>query len=280
MRDEGRNIGIIGGTGRMGGLFQHIFEDAGCIVEVIGRAPASEYREFVKRCGVILISVPIQATSSVIQSIGSVLEEDQLIADLTSIKVMPVAAMLESAAQVIGLHPLFGPDMASISGQKLIMTPARARTETVQWLMSIFRHTGMQVFESTAEEHDAAMAIMQGLIHFQNILLAKTLRKLNCTITNLLPYATPNAHTTFAFMARTLSQDSELYGGMLLLNPGIKPIISSYAKSFDELTETILSVDMEGFRREFTAGADFTAPFNESAKPLTDHLLDQVVREW
>lgn len=264
----------------MGSLFQKIFEDAGCTVLVIGRAPASEYRKFVKQCGVILISVPIQATYSVIQSIGHVLEEDQLIADLTSIKVMPVAAMLESAAQVIGLHPLFGPDMASISGQKLIMTPARAKTETVQWFISIFRHNGLQVFESTAEEHDAAMAIMQGLIHFQNILLAKTLRKLNCTITDLLPYATPNAHTTFAFMTRTLSQDSELYGGMLLMNPEIKPIISSYAESFDELTKTIHSKDIEGFRREFTAGADFTSPFNESAKSLTDHLLDQVVREW
>ncbi|MCP1714518.1 prephenate dehydrogenase [Methanocalculus alkaliphilus] len=280
MRDDGRLVGIIGGTGRMGELFAGVFEGAGCIVEVIGRADPDEYRAFARRCSVILVSVPIDVTEAVIASIAPVLEEDQLIADLTSLKVMPVSAMMASRAEVIGLHPLFGPNMATLSGQKMIMTPARSSRETADWLREIFEATGMSVAEATPEEHDHAMAVMQGLIHFQSMVLAMTLRGLDLPISRLLPYATPNAHASLAFMTRTLSQDGGLYGGMLLGNQEIQKILGAYALSVNALKETIDSKDPEAFVREFEMDATFTREFSDAALLLTDLLLDMVVREW
>jgi len=264
----------------MGQLFARIFEDAGCIVEVIGRADSGKYRDIARRCGVILISVPIDVTEKVISSITPVLEEDQLISDLTSLKMMPVAAMMASQAQVIGLHPLFGPNMATLSGQKMIMTPARSSQETISWFREIFAATGMSVSEATAQEHDYAMAVMQGLIHFQSMVLATTLRKLDLPISRLLPFATPNAHASLAFMARTLSQDGGLYGGMLLGNPELTEILATYTASINELQQTIASGDLHVFVREFKMNAEFAREFSDAAIPLTDHILDQVVGEW
>ncbi len=280
LRDDGRTIGIIGGTGRMGDLFRQLFEDAGCSVEVIGRAPASEYQGLARRCSVVLITVPISATEEVIRSVAPVLEKDQLVADLTSIKEKPVAAMLESDAQVIGLHPLFGPNMATIENQKLIMTPARADPETRLWLQGIFEEAGMQVHYSTPKEHDRAVAVTQGIIHLQSIAMAHMLRSMNCKLEDLLPFATPNAHATFAFMARTLSQDSSLYGGILLGNPAVEEAISAYLKAVKEVGEMILKNDPEVFREEFDKDATLSASIQKEALPLTDRLLDQVVREW
>jgi len=280
LRDDGRTIGIIGGTGRMGTLFRQIFEDAGCVVEVIGRAPASEYRGLAGRYSVVLITVPISATEEVIRSVAPVLEHDQLIADLTSIKQMPVAAMLESDAQVIGLHPLFGPNMATIKNQKLIMTPARADPKTRLWFQGIFEEVGMQVHLSTPETHDRAVAVTQGIIHLQSIAMAHMLRNMNCQLEDLLPFTTPNAHATFAFMARTLSQDSSLYGGFLQENPSVVEAISVYLKAVREVGEIIRQHDPEVFRKEFDKDAALSASFQKEAIPLTDHLLDQVVSEW
>lgn len=280
LRDDGRTVGIIGGTGRMGSLFRQIFEDAGCFVEVIGRAPASEYRRLAGRCSVVLVTVPISATEEVIRTVAPVLEKDQLIADLTSIKQMPVAAMLESKAQVIGLHPLFGPNMATIGNQKLIMTPARADPETRLWLQGIFEEAGIQVHSSTPEKHDRAVAVTQGIIHLQSIAMAQMLRSMNCSLEDLLPYATPNAHATFAFMARTLSQDSSLYGGILQGNPSVEEAISAYLKAVKEVGEMILQHDPEVFREEFDKDATLSASFQKEAIPLTDRLLDQVVSQW
>lgn len=280
LRDDGRTIGIIGGTGSMGALFGQIFEDAGCSVEMIGRAPVSEYRGLARRCSVVLITVPISATEEVIRSVAPVLEKDQLIADLTSIKEKPVAAMLESGAQVIGLHPLFGPNMATIRHQKLIMTPARADQETRLWLQGIFEEAGMQIHLSTPGAHDRAVAVTQGIIHLQSIAMAQMLRNMNCNLEDLLPFATPNAHVTFAFMARTLSQDSSLYGGILQGNPSVEEAISAYLKAVKEVGEMILQHDPEVFREEFDKDTALSASFQKEAIPLTDRLLDQVVSEW
>ncbi len=280
LRDDGRTIGIIGGTGRMGDLFRQIFEDTGCSVEVIGRAPLSEYQGLAGRSSVVLITVPISATEEVIRSVAPVLEKDQLIADLTSIKEKPVAAMLESDAQVIGLHPLFGPNMATIENQKLIITPARADPKTVTWLQGIFEEAGMQVHSSTPEAHDRAVAVTQGIIHLQSIAMAHTLRSMNCSLDELLPFATPNAHATFAFMARTLSQDSRLYGGILQGNPLVEKAITAYSAAVLDIHEMILKHDPEEFRQEFDRDAAFSASFHNEAIPLTDRLLDQVVSEW
>ncbi len=280
LRDDGRTIGIIGGTGRMGTLFRQIFEDAGCSVEVIGRALASEYRELARRCSVILVTVPISVTEEVIRSVAPFLEKDQLITDLTSIKEKPVAAMLESDAQVIGLHPLFGPNMATIENQKLIMTPARADPETQLWLQGIFEAAGMLVHQSTPEVHDRAVAVTQGIIHLQSIAMAQMLRSMNCSLDDLLPFATPNAHATFAFMARTLSQDSSLYGGILQGNQSVEEAISAYLKAVREVGEMILQHDPEVFREEFDKDAAHSASFQKEAIALTDRLLDQVVSEW
>lgn len=280
LRDEGRTVGIIGGTGRMGDLFRRIFENSGCSVEVIGRAPVSDYQELARRCGCMLVTVPISVTEEVIRSLALVLENDQLIADLTSIKQRPVAAMLESAAQVIGLHPLFGPNMATIQHQKLIMTPARAAPETQTWLQGIFEEAGMQVHLTTPKEHDRAMAVTQGVIHLQSIAMAQTLRSMNCAPEELLPFATPNAHATFAFMARTLSQDSSLYGGILLDNPLVEEAISAYFAAVEEIRKVIMQHDPKEFMQIFEKNATFLSSFTQDAVPLTDRLLDQVVNEW
>ncbi|RQD79389.1 MAG: prephenate dehydrogenase/arogenate dehydrogenase family protein [Methanocalculus sp. MSAO_Arc1] len=280
LRDDGKNVVIIGGTGQMGRLFQAIFEEAGCLVEVTGRASAEEYRALAQAAGVVLVTVPIQATEAVIRDIAPVLKPDQLIADLTSLKVMPVAAMMESDAQVIGLHPLFGPNMATLRGQKMIMTPVRADDRTHAWLSGICMAAGMHLHETSPEEHDRAMAIMQGLVHVQSISLAHTLRIMNLRIPDLLPFATPNAHASLAFMARTLAQDPDLYGGMLLGNPDLDLVIRTYISSMKEIGDCIRDKGEEEFRQEFEADSTFVLPMQKDAIPLTNKLLDLVVEEW
>lgn len=280
LRDDGETVGIIGGTGRMGRIFQSVFEDAGCSVEVIGRAEISRYRTLAERCGTIMVTVPIQATEGVIKGIAPVLAPDQLVTDLTSVKVRPVAAMMASQAQVIGLHPLFGPNTGSLHRQKMIMTPVRADPATHAWLRWVCEQAGMQVHESTPEEHDRAMGVMQGIIHLQSIAMAHTLRGLDMEISDLLPFATPNAHAALAFMARTLSQDGRLYGGILLQNKDIVFALDAYRDAVSGIMEIISDQDSDLFLQEFDADSTFSAPFFDHAVPLTDLLLDQVVKRW
>ena len=65
----------------------------------------------------VVVSVPIEVTVKVIEQVGPLMQKDALLMDLTSLKAEPVAAMLRSSvAEVIGLHPLFGPAVDTLAG--------------------------------------------------------------------------------------------------------------------------------------------------------------------
>ena len=90
----------------------------------------------------VIVSVPIHDTVRVIDEIAPFLTADQILCDLTSLKVKPVEAMLKSKADVIGLHPMFGPTVSSLHHQTIIVCPARAGDAELQALLSIFRGGG------------------------------------------------------------------------------------------------------------------------------------------
>ena len=118
--------GIIGGTGKMGRLFAPVFERAGYEMIVSGRTTALTNADIWQRPAISSLSLCPSATpcgSSVRSPRSS--EKTRFLCDFTSLKVAPVAAMLKSEAQVIGLHPMFGPTVSSIARQTIIMCPAR-----------------------------------------------------------------------------------------------------------------------------------------------------------
>src|SRR5512136_937942 len=135
-------VGIIGGTGRMGRFFGGVFSRAGYEVMVCGRRKESSCREIAEQCPVVMVSVPIRETVPVIQKIAPLLTKDQLLCDLTSLKAGPVAAMLESSASVIGLHPMFGPSAPSLKGQTIIATTSRVSPERAASFLSVFEREG------------------------------------------------------------------------------------------------------------------------------------------
>jgi len=104
-----RSIGLIGGEGRMGGMFRRLFEADGYAVRVAGPCADPGYGGLVAAVDVVIVTVPIAETLAVIRRIAPLLQPTQLLSDFTSIKREPVAAMLAAPASVIGCHPMFAP---------------------------------------------------------------------------------------------------------------------------------------------------------------------------
>ena len=164
--------GIIGGTGKMGRLFAPVFTRAGYETLISGRTTALTAREIAETCDIVVVSVPIRETEKVIETIAPLMEAHQLLCDFTSIKVAPVNAMLASKAEVVGLHPMFGPTVSSIKGQTIVVCPARASDETTARLIGIFTREGAVCTTTTPDEHDKMMAVVQGLTHFVTICMS------------------------------------------------------------------------------------------------------------
>lgn len=272
MRDSA--ISIIGGTGKMGALFSSVFKRAGYEVRVCGRRSSSRCPEIIAESRIVMVSVPIRETVPVIRDITPLLTEDQLVCDLTSLKIGPVEAMLATRASVVGLHPMFGPTVRSLAGQTIIVTPARVSEESLGALLSIFEREGARITRSTPEEHDRMMAVVQGLTHCVTLTVAETMRRLDTDPEETLRYRSPVYQIEMGLVGRLLSQDPDLYGDMITMNPYVRPVLAACQEAIGHIRHVIDDQDAEAFRTLFRENARHFGGYSRKAAEETDMLID------
>lgn len=269
--------GIIGGTGQMGRFFAGVFETAGWETIVSGTKTSLSNRDVAEMADLVVISVPIRATVGVIREVAPLLSEEQVICDLTSLKVEPVRAMLTSRAEVIGLHPMFGPGAASLQGQTIVATPARCRPETLEGLLSVFRDQGAAITLSTPEDHDRMMAVIQGLTHFGTLAKAEAIRRTGADVGETLTFTSPIYRIEMGLVGRLLAQDVGLYGDILQMNPAVPEVLGRFEEAVRTLREIVESGDDERFRAFFAENAGHYASYLGAATEETDDLISHVV---
>ena len=239
-------IGIIGGTGGIGRWFASFFRREGYPVQVAGRSEGMTSPELAKNCRVVIVAVPIAATLDVIRRVGPHLPPDALLMDFTSLKEEPVREMLKATtAEVVGCHPLFGPDCPSLDGQNIVLCPGRGE-RWLRWMEELFKKGGARVTLSTPAEHDRMMAFVQGLTHLDTILLGLTLRDSGMKASALDAFSTPIFRTKQAIVEKVFDASPHLYAGLLAGNPAMEKILDRYEKNLSLLKELILNRDAEG----------------------------------
>ncbi len=269
--------GIIGGTGQMGRFFADVFLQAGWEVIVSGRDTPLTNRDVAEMADLVMVSVPIRATVGVIREVADLLLREQVFCDLTSLKVEPVRAMLESRAEVIGLHPMFGPGAVSLQGQTIVATPARCNPETLEGLLSVFRDQGAAITLSTPEGHDRMMAVIQGLTHFVTLAKAEAIRRTGADVGETLTFTSPVYRIEMGFVGRLLAQDPGLYGDILRMNPAVPEVLGEFEAAVRTLREIVESGDDERFQAFFRENAAHYTSFLRTATEETDDLINHVV---
>jgi prephenate dehydrogenase len=233
-------IGVIGGTRGMGNWFARFLEKEGYAVSVCGRTVSeADIAKMADTCEVVVVSVPMGATDKVIAKVGPYMRKASLLMDLTSLKRDSVKTMLEtSVSEVVGCHPLFGPRVRSIAGQHVILCPARAG-KWLSWLTDIFERNGAFVLAATPEKHDKMMAIIQGLNHFNTIMMGLVLQKTGVSLSELLMFTTPAFRAKMEIMEGVFCQNPRLYADILTLNLEIHRHIDAYEENVAQLKNLI-----------------------------------------
>src|SRR3989344_7316585 len=115
---------------------------------------SDENVELVKWADVVVFSIlPIQAGLTEMSHQAKHSRPHQLWVDMTSVKAEPINKMLESRAEVVGLHPSGVPQGKVWDDITLMVVPARLYVwkEWVEWFL---KETGAKIKTMTAEEHD------------------------------------------------------------------------------------------------------------------------------
>ena len=116
------NIGIIGGTGKMGTAFKNAFESIGLEVLISDESSPEKEKHILKNCDWIILSVPIDQTVSVFNRIKNNISKDQIFSDFTSVKSILSDHVQECEFEFISCHPLFGP-LNNFNGQNIVTIP-------------------------------------------------------------------------------------------------------------------------------------------------------------
>ena len=109
-------------------------------------------------CDVVVLAVPVQRLRQTLVDIAPMLKPQALVVDVASVKMKPIAAMLEilpSAVSIVGTHPLFGPQSGKngIAGLNIAVCDVRGgRGDSVSRFCS--EKLGLRVSRATPEEHD------------------------------------------------------------------------------------------------------------------------------
>ncbi|OJU27412.1 MAG: prephenate dehydrogenase [Alphaproteobacteria bacterium 64-6] len=129
----------------------------------------------VARSDVLVLAVPVSALADTIRTLRPHLQPGTIVIDVGSVKIEPVRIMREELppfVEIIGTHPLFGPQSAKdgVAGHRIAWCPVRGRS-TGRIAAFLRRVLELDVIRTTPDAHDREMAVVQGLTH----LIAKVL---------------------------------------------------------------------------------------------------------
>lgn len=245
-------IGIIGSEGAYGRWLRCFFEER-MHLRVLGHDPAVAQSDSAERllaeADVLLFAVPIRSTEAIIdtllqQSAGR--ERGRLWLDITSIKQRPVAAMLRSQAEVVGLHPMTAPPKApTLKGKVLVICEVRLDVWR-DWLLVLFAALQAECVRVMPDYHDRAMALIQAMVHATHLAEAGVLRGHAQHLgppSALLPLRSAAFELDVAVITRILSLNPQIYEDIQFGNPYALEMLDSLLDELSTLRDMIAQGD-------------------------------------
>jgi chorismate mutase/prephenate dehydrogenase len=277
---EGARVLLIGGLGSMGQYFHHWFAAAGYQVRILDCEDWPNVDRLCQDIELAMISVPIEVTVSVVRKIGPHLPPQCVLADITSIKKIPLNAMLEAhPGPVIGLHPLFGPTPSTMDKQIVVVTPGRD-VASCQWLIDQFSAWGSIILQVDADEHDKIMSIVQTVRHFATFAFGQFLRRKQVNLPRTLEFSSPIYRLELGMVGRLFAQDPSLYAEIIFASPERCALLMEYLESLTTNLEMVRTGDKEAFLAEFKKIAEWFGPFSEQAMRESSYLIDKLIERF
>jgi chorismate mutase/prephenate dehydrogenase len=269
-----KRIVIIGGNGLLGQRFVEMFKLSGYEVDILGRANWDKAEEICSHAGLVIVGSPIDVTVSVIEQL-SYLPDDCILADITSVKDEPLQAMLRvHKGPVVGLHPMFGPDITSFAKQVVVYCDGRGE-DKYQWLIEQMKIWGAHLYNVDSTVHDESMTLIQALRHFTSFVYGSHLKEVDADLKQLLDLSSPIYRLELAMVGRLFAQDPALYADIILSQKNNLVMIKRYHQHFAEAIELLENADREQFIKRFQSVTEWMGDYSSLFLDESRSLLQQ-----
>ena len=246
-----KKVVIIGGKGKLGSVFFDLFKRSDYQVVTLEQNDWLNSDAILSDASLVIVSVPIRLTSTVIHRLNN-LPKDCILADFTSVKESPLYEMMKvHSGPVVGLHPMFGPDVKGLIKQTIIVCDGREKAK-YQWLLKQFQVWGAKTYAVEAHEHDQAMSMVQVMRHFSTIAYGYHLMTEGVDIEHLVNMSSPIYRLELIMVGRLFAQNPILYSDIIFANPDNISMMKRFAYRFLELLEDVEQGDKEAFVAMFS----------------------------
>ncbi|MEF1228043.1 bifunctional chorismate mutase/prephenate dehydrogenase, partial [Vibrio fortis] len=175
---------------------------------------------------------------------------------------------------VVGLHPMFGPDVPSLAKQVIVYSDGRGQ-ESYQWLLEQFAIWGASLCSMDAQEHDHGMTLIQALRHFTSFAYGLHLSKENPNIDRLLQLSSPIYRLEIAMVGRLFAQDPNLYGDIILSSDENIAMIRRFHHCFGEALKILEGKDKAQFVESFNEVSEWFGDYSQQFLQESQSLLKQ-----
>ena len=250
---------LLGSNGRMAKFFCRVLfaEHTNVFGYDLGdEIPANMLSE----ADILWISVSMDAVDSTIQKYAPMLRSDALICDINGLKMRVTEQYAKLRNPWLSLHPMFGPFVSSLKGQKFLACVSGSTPQST-WVLNKLKLLGGRVQLTDPRSHDFMMALVQVLVHFNKFVLAKTLIEKEPAFLETLEFASPIFRLELSVLSRMFAQSSNLYSQIQTENPFAKEIRDCFVKHAHQLAEELSACKTSGIEELF----EVASPYFEDA---------------
>ena len=222
-------IVLVGARGRMGSMLCARAAERGIAVTGVDIPLGPDtLGPACSRADLAILCVPAAVLEDAVRAVCPHLLPQAVLCDITSVKEVPLLQMEKHwPGPVVGAHPLFGPASAADDDKPVAVVPGRgAKVRHLELVRKFFLSIGCRVFETTAQEHDQAMARIQGV----NFITTLAYFALLVDREEILPFITPSFRRRLDAAQKMLTEDAGLFAGIFDANPHSLAAVRQYRR--------------------------------------------------
>ncbi len=199
-----------------------------------------------KNCQIIVVATPVDRLANLVIQAAQASPEDSLITDVGSTKTKILQQVLQdelATKKFVAAHPIAGSEKSGalhstvdlFVGKPVVITPSdQTPTALTEKCREFWRSLGGNVFEMSAEDHDATLAAISHVPHLVSSLIAK----------QITPAGIPLVGTGWKDVTRVAGGDPEMWTAICATNRrSILHELDRFRKQTDELRELIATGD-------------------------------------
>ncbi|HEY9818634.1 MAG TPA: bifunctional chorismate mutase/prephenate dehydrogenase [Candidatus Obscuribacterales bacterium] len=277
-RSDRRQVTIVGGRGAMGKLFCEQFTATGHTVSIMEQEDWDRADVLLGQADLVLLCVPLKLTAALARQVGPYLAPHTVLADIASTKVEVMQAMLDShRGPVVGLHPMFGPGVTSLLGQKVVVCEGQQMSQC-QWVLDWIEENGGNLIPATPDEHDSMMIAVQAIRFFSNFSLGTFYAEEGIDIERSFEFSSPLYRSEINTISRLVAQDAALYVDILLASDERRAAVGRLVDTYARLAQLIHDGDRAALIAEFEKTRESFRDGAERSLAESNYMLNNLSR--